>query len=70
MSFSCLCRNTSTEEGVELIVTVMEAKELIGPLNVEYFDTFVRIYLVPDEATAMQTKVIITVWAPCFQPKL
>ncbi|XP_037921142.1 uncharacterized protein LOC119657996 isoform X1 [Hermetia illucens] len=59
-------KNTSTEEGVELIVTVMEAKELIGPLNVEYFDTFVRIYLVPDEATAMQTKIFKNSSSPSY----
>lgn len=36
---------------------VLEAKGLICPFNVESLDTFVRIYLVPDEAAAMQTKV-------------
>lgn len=46
-----------TDEGIELILTLMEAKELIGPANVEHFDTFVRIYLVPDESEALQTKV-------------
>lgn len=51
-------RNTQTDEGVELIVTVMEAKELIGPANCsDALDTFVRIYLVPDETGALQTKV-------------
>lgn len=50
-------RNTLTDEGVELVVTVMEAKELIRPANSENLDTFVRIYLVPDETGALQTKV-------------
>lgn len=36
----------------------MEAKELIGPANCsDALDTFVRIYLVPDETGALQTKV-------------
>lgn len=35
----------------------MEAKELIRPSNSENVDTFVRIYLVPDETGALQTKV-------------
>lgn len=48
-----------TEEGIELVLTVMEAKELIGPANAEKFDTFVRIYLVPDETGASQTKVSV-----------
>lgn len=46
-----------TDEGIELILTVMEAKELIGPANADKFDTFVRIYMVPDESGALQTKV-------------
>lgn len=46
-----------TDDGVELVITVMEAKELVGPSNVDQFDTFVRIYLMPDEAGAVQTKV-------------
>lgn len=50
-------RSTMTDEGIELILTVMEAKELIGPANADKFDTFVRIYMVPDETGALQTKV-------------
>lgn len=46
-----------TDEGIELVITVMEAKDLIGPPNVDQFDTFVRIYLVPDESGPLQTKV-------------
>lgn len=49
-----------TDEGIELILTVMEAKELIGPANADKFDTFVRIYIVPDDAGALQTKVLQT----------
>lgn len=57
-----LSRNNANEEGAELIVTVLEAKELLGPPDsspdaMEIMDTFVRIYLVPDEERAMQTKV-------------
>lgn len=47
-----------TEDGAELIVTVLEAKELLRPPDTDdALDTFVRIYLVPDEERAMQTKV-------------
>lgn len=47
-----------TDEGIELVITLMEAKDLIGGLsNTEDFDTFVRIYLVPDEQPPLQTKV-------------
>lgn len=57
-----ISRNNANEEGAELIVTVLEAKELLGPADIattEAMDTFVRIYLVPDEERAMQTKVRI-----------
>lgn len=50
-------RNTLTDEGIELVLTVMEAKELIGPSDAEQFDTFVRIYMIPEETVAQQTKV-------------
>lgn len=50
-------RNNVNEEGAELVVTVLEAKELLGPTDEDTMDTFVRIYLVPDEGRAMQTKV-------------
>lgn len=50
-------RNNANEEGAELVVTVLEAKELLGPADEDTMDTFVRIYLVPDEGRAMQTKV-------------
>lgn len=52
-------RNTQSDEGIELVVTVMEAKELLAPPNVDVIDTFVRIYLVPDETGALQTKVTL-----------
>lgn len=56
-----LSRNNANEEGAELIVSLLEAKELLGPPDIsgggEAMDTFVRIYLVPDEERAMQTKV-------------
>ncbi|XP_055681213.1 synaptotagmin 1 [Lutzomyia longipalpis] len=50
-------KNTISDEGVELIVTVLEAKELVGPPDAKFMDTFVRIYLVPDETGASQTKL-------------
>lgn len=55
-----------TEEGIELILTVMEAKELIGPANADKFDTFLRIYMVPDEGGALQTRVRKTIIAKKF----
>lgn len=51
-------RNSVTPDGQDLVVTVLEAKELTGPFDVDTMDTFVRIYLVPDEHGALQTKVV------------
>lgn len=53
-------RNSVTPDGQDLVVTVLEAKELTGPVDVDTMDTFVRIYLVPDENGALQTKVNLT----------
>lgn len=53
-------RATQTADGIELVVTVMEARELLAPVHVPSdapFDTFVRMYLVPDETGASQTKL-------------
>lgn len=57
LHYSSYFRSTLTDEGIELVITLMEAKDLIGPSNAEEFDTFVRIYLVPDEQAPLQTKV-------------
>lgn len=46
-----------TDEGIELVITLMEAKDLIGPSNADQFDTFVRIYMIPDDQAPLQTKV-------------
>lgn len=51
---------TQTADGIELMVTVMEAKELQAPggsAGQPAFDTFVRVYLVPDERAASQTRL-------------
>lgn len=42
---------------MDLQVSVLEAKGLVLPFKVDSVDTFVRIYLVPDQAGALQTKV-------------
>lgn len=53
-------RNNATQEGCELFLTVLEAKDLISHEATDGMDTFVRIYLVPDEKPnygPLQTKV-------------
>ncbi|XP_030386628.1 uncharacterized protein LOC115633335 [Scaptodrosophila lebanonensis] len=59
-------KNSITNEGMELTVSVLEAKGLICPFSVESLDTFVRIYLVPDHAGAMQTKVVKCSLTPSY----
>lgn len=50
-------------------MTVLEAKDLIVPTDADpdYIDTFVRVYLVPDESDAMQTKVFKNSKHPSYQ---
>ncbi|EDW86248.1 uncharacterized protein Dwil_GK17047 [Drosophila willistoni] len=55
-----------TNHGLELIVSVLEAKGLICPFSVDSLDTFVRIYLVPDHPGAMQTKVVNASLTPAY----
>ncbi|XP_017112738.1 uncharacterized protein LOC108136227 isoform X2 [Drosophila elegans] len=55
-----------SNEGMELTVSVLEAKGLICPFSVESLDTFVRIYLVPDHPGAMQTKVVRAALTPSY----
>lgn len=54
-------RCTQTADGIELTVTVVEAKELMPASASQHqhqlFDTFVRVYLVPDEREASQTRL-------------
>ncbi|XP_055844034.1 uncharacterized protein LOC129910627 [Episyrphus balteatus] len=59
-------KNTITNQSVDIVVNVMEVKEIAGYTNLEPFDTFVRIYLVPDQANAVQTKVIRDCLTPSF----
>ncbi|KAH8421492.1 hypothetical protein KR009_009688 [Drosophila setifemur] len=59
-------RNSISSEGMELTVSVLEAKGLICPFSVESLDTFVRIYLVPDHPGAMQTKVVKSALTPSY----
>ncbi|XP_016924083.2 uncharacterized protein Syt12 [Drosophila suzukii] len=59
-------KNSINNEGMELTVSVLEAKGLICPFSVESLDTFVRIYLVPDHPGAMQTKVVKAALTPSY----
>ncbi|KAH8292736.1 hypothetical protein KR018_009378 [Drosophila ironensis] len=59
-------KNSMSSEGMELTVSVLEAKGLICPFSVDSLDTFVRIYLVPDHPGAMQTKVVRSSLTPNY----
>lgn len=65
----CFYRHSATENGCELLVTILEAKDLIIPSDAdpESIDTFVRAYLVPDESEAMQTKIFKNSKHPSYQ---
>uniref|UniRef100_A0A1A9WV98 C2 domain-containing protein n=1 Tax=Glossina brevipalpis TaxID=37001 RepID=A0A1A9WV98_9MUSC len=59
-------KNSITEDGMDLTVSVLEAKGLVLPFTVDSLETFVRIYLVPDQAGALQTKVVKKSHTPTF----
>ncbi|XP_016980059.2 LOW QUALITY PROTEIN: uncharacterized protein LOC108045291 [Drosophila rhopaloa] len=59
-------KNSISNEGMELTVSVLEAKGLLCPFSVESLDTFVRVYLVPDHPGAMQTKVVNAALTPSY----
>lgn len=48
-------------------MTVLEAKDLVPPADSERIDTFVRIYVVPDENSAQQTKIFKNSHHPSYQ---
>jgi hypothetical protein len=39
------------------VVSVLEAKDLVAPDSNSSIDTYVRVYLLPDKTTNMQTRV-------------
>ncbi|GLV35761.1 Synaptotagmin 12 [Carabus blaptoides fortunei] len=41
----------------DLAVSVLEAKDLIGPNKEEPMDTYIRVYLLPDKSTNLQTRL-------------
>ncbi|XP_053699173.1 uncharacterized protein LOC128746153 [Sabethes cyaneus] len=59
-------KTSTTIEGTELLVTVQEAKQLAGPPGVE-MDTFVKVFIVPDESKVLQTKVFKNSNYPSYQ---
>lgn len=68
-TFTLACRHSITDEGCELLVSIVEARDLLIPQDADpdSIDTFVRVYLVPDEAEAMQTKIFRNSSNPSYQ---
>nr|XP_029711446.1 uncharacterized protein LOC115256682 [Aedes albopictus] len=59
-------KSSTTIEGMELLVTIQEAKQLVGPPGVD-MDTFVKVFIVPDESKVLQTKVCKASNYPSYQ---
>ncbi|XP_058445065.1 uncharacterized protein LOC131426385 [Malaya genurostris] len=59
-------KTSTTMDGTELLVTIQEAKQLIGPPGIE-MDTFVKVFIVPDESKVLQTKVFKSSNSPSYQ---
>ena len=52
-----LLRPTCFSDSADLVVSVLEAKDLVAPDSNGSIDTYVRVYLLPDKTTNMQTRV-------------
>ncbi|XP_061386086.1 uncharacterized protein LOC133320998 [Musca vetustissima] len=63
-------KNSITPQGVDLQVNILEAKDLILPFKVDTIDTFVRVYLVPDQTGSLQTKVVEDSSTPSYNEAL
>ncbi|XP_073834004.1 synaptotagmin 12 [Musca autumnalis] len=63
-------KNSITPQGVDLQVNIIEAKGLILPFKVDSIDTFVRVYLVPDQTGSLQTKVVEDSSTPTYNEAL
>ncbi|KAJ9584229.1 hypothetical protein L9F63_021434 [Diploptera punctata] len=53
----------------DLVVNVLEGKDLVGPDNNPSIDTYVRVYLLPDKTTNMQTRIYRKTNCPCYKEK-
>uniref|UniRef100_A0A1I8PPF3 C2 domain-containing protein n=1 Tax=Stomoxys calcitrans TaxID=35570 RepID=A0A1I8PPF3_STOCA len=63
-------KNSITPQGIDLQVNIIEAKGLILPFKVNAIDTFVRVYLVPDQTGSLQTKVVEDSETPTYNESL
>ncbi|XP_075159198.1 synaptotagmin 12 [Haematobia irritans] len=63
-------KNSITPQGVDLQVNIIEAKGLLLPFKVNSIDTFVRVYLVPDQTGSLQTKVVENSETPTYNESL
>ncbi|XP_058835880.1 uncharacterized protein LOC131692702 [Topomyia yanbarensis] len=59
-------KTTTTMEGTELLITIQEAKQLVGQPGIE-MDTFVKVFIVPDESKVLQTKIFKSSNSPSYQ---
>ncbi|XP_033608197.1 synaptotagmin-12 isoform X3 [Cryptotermes secundus] len=56
-------------DSADLVVSVLEAKDLVGPDSNAIIDTYVRVYLLPDKTTNMQTRVYRKTNCPSYKEK-
>lgn len=59
----------NSSECCDLAVSVLEAKDLIGPNKEEPMDTFIRVYLLPDKSTNMQTRLYRNSSSPSYKER-
>ncbi|KAG5684125.1 hypothetical protein PVAND_013369 [Polypedilum vanderplanki] len=62
-------KHSITEDGCELMVSIVEARDLVIPADADpdIVDTFVRVYLLPDQTEPVQTKIFRNSNNPSYQ---
>ncbi|CAB3370617.1 Hypothetical predicted protein [Cloeon dipterum] len=53
----------------DLVVSVLEAKDLTGPDPTQQIDSYVRVYLLPDKSSSLQTRVYKNSNSPTYKEK-
>lgn len=67
----CYVYSFVCSEAMEMAVTVLEAKDLLGPpaTTETFIDSYVRVYLLPDTETTAQTRVYRSSNSPSYKER-
>lgn len=70
LRFNKLCNFHRCSECGDVIVNVLEAKDLIGPAKDDnLIDSYVKVFLLPDKTTNVQTRVYRSSRSPSYKER-